>query len=178
VLFVAEKTAALEVVYDRLRNAGLGTLCLEMHSRKANKREVLKSLEQALRFSGMSRFDANLPSKLASCRDKLNRWSSAIHKPIGKTGRSAFHVIGLQSKLRADRVRLLDGQLDEAADWSEVKLSAAEAAVTRAAETVARLQAVPKDHPWWGTDIGPQSPFSLDRLILKLNAAGNKMFAI
>jgi predicted ATPase with chaperone activity len=29
VLFVAEKTAALEVVFDRLRRAGLGTLCLE-----------------------------------------------------------------------------------------------------------------------------------------------------
>ena len=51
VLFVAEKTAALEVVHDRLRKAGLGALCLEIHSRKANKREVLKSLEQALRFS-------------------------------------------------------------------------------------------------------------------------------
>ena len=40
VLFVAEKTAALEVVHDRLRKAGLGALCLEIHSRKANKREV------------------------------------------------------------------------------------------------------------------------------------------
>src|SRR5262249_29886460 len=100
VLFVAEKTAALQVVHDRLRKAGLGALCLEMHSRKANKREVLKSLEQALRFSATSQFDAHLPSKLASCRDKLNSWSKAIHKPIGQTGRSAFDAIGLQSKLR------------------------------------------------------------------------------
>jgi Protein of unknown function (DUF4011)/AAA domain len=178
VLFVAEKTAALEVVYDRLRNAGLGTLCLEMHSRKANKREVLKSLEQALRFSGMSQFDANLSSKLASCRDKLNQWSNAVHKPIGQTGRSAFHVIGVQSKLRADRIPLLDGRFDEAANWSDARLSASETAVTRAAETVARLGTLPKDHSWWGTNIGPQSPFSLDRLIVKLNVAGNKLTAL
>jgi very-short-patch-repair endonuclease len=175
VLFVAEKTAALEVVYDRLRKAGLDALCLEMHGRKAHKREVLKSLEQALRFSGASQFDANLPSKLASCRDQLNRWSNAIHKPIGQTGRSAFHVIGLQSKLRGDRVRLLDSRLDEAAEWPAAKLTAAEAAVSRATEIVTRLLVIPKDHPWCGTNIGFQSPFDLDRLIPKLNAAAEKL---
>jgi hypothetical protein len=61
VLFVAEKTAALEVVYDRLKQAGLGAICLEMHSRKANKREVLKSLDEALRLSGVARFDSRFP---------------------------------------------------------------------------------------------------------------------
>ena len=175
ILFVAEKTAALDVVYDRLRKAGLDALCLEMHSRKAHKREVLKSLEQALRFSGASQFDANLPSKLASCRDPLNRWSNAIHKPIGQTGRSTFHVIGLQSKLRGDRVRLLDSRLDEAAEWSAAKLSAAETAVSRATEIVTRLLVIPKDHPWCGTNIGFQSPFDLDRLIPKLNTAAEKL---
>lgn len=50
VLFVGEKTAALAVVQDRLFRAGLGALCLSMHSKKANKREVLKSLEEALRL--------------------------------------------------------------------------------------------------------------------------------
>jgi hypothetical protein len=123
VLFVAEKTAALEVVYDRLRKAGLGALCLEMHSRKANKREVLKSLDQALRFSGKAPSDPDLPTKLASCRDKLNGWSHAVHKPIGQTGRSAFQIMGMQLRLRGDRVRLIDSSLDQAADWSAIKLS-------------------------------------------------------
>jgi hypothetical protein len=50
VLFVAEKTAALDVVYDRLKKAGLGAICLEMHSRKANKREVVKSLDERFDF--------------------------------------------------------------------------------------------------------------------------------
>jgi very-short-patch-repair endonuclease len=175
VLFVAEKTAALEVVYDRLRKAGLGTLCLEMHSRKASKREVLKSLEQGLRFSGTSKFDPSLPSKVASRRDKLNGWSNAIHKPIGETGRSAFDAIGLQSKLRADGIRLLDNRLDEAANWSAAKLSAAEATVTRVADTVARLSVIPKNHPWCGTSISFQSPFELGRLLPKLNSAADKL---
>ena len=38
VLFVAEKTAALDVVYRRLREHGLGDHCLELHSNKADRK--------------------------------------------------------------------------------------------------------------------------------------------
>ena len=48
VLFVAEKMAALEVVRRRLGNIGLGDMCLELHSNKANKRNVLQDLERTL----------------------------------------------------------------------------------------------------------------------------------
>jgi Protein of unknown function (DUF4011)/AAA domain len=40
VLFVAEKAAALDVVYSRLKTVGLEPLCLEIHSRKATKLSV------------------------------------------------------------------------------------------------------------------------------------------
>src|SRR5262249_20651523 len=96
VLFVAEKTAALAVVHDRLAHAGLDFLCLEMHSRKANKRAVLKSLEEALRLSAGSRFGQEIGERLASCRDKLNGWSETVHRPIGQTGRTPFEVMGRQ----------------------------------------------------------------------------------
>src|SRR5205807_5306905 len=44
VLFVSDKMAALEVVERRLREVGLGDFCLELHSHKANKREVVTEL--------------------------------------------------------------------------------------------------------------------------------------
>lgn len=44
VLFVAEKMAALEVVKRRLDANGVGDVCLELHSNKANKRAVLDEL--------------------------------------------------------------------------------------------------------------------------------------
>ena len=178
VLFVAEKTAALEVVHDRLKKAGLGALCLEIHSRKANKKEVLKSLEQAIRYSGTAQFDPVVASKLANRRDKLNQWARALHKPIGQTGRTAFNVIGSQVKLRADRTRLLDSRLDDAGDWSAEKLSSIEIAVDRAAEVVSRSGVVPKNHPWFGTNITSQNPFDLDRLIPALNSTLEKVAAL
>src|SRR6266545_1203241 len=48
VLFVSEKMAALEVVYKRLRAVGLGDFCLELHSHKASKREVVAELRRSL----------------------------------------------------------------------------------------------------------------------------------
>jgi very-short-patch-repair endonuclease len=178
ILFVAEKTAALEVVYDRLREAGLGPLCLEMHSRKANKKEVFQSLEQALRYSGKLQFDVALQNKLASHRDKLNAWSSATHKPIGQTGRSAFDVMGLQSKLRAEKVRLLDAQINDAAEWSASKLSSLEKSLDRVPEIITKLVETPVRHPWFGTNIQAQSPFDADRLGSKLTLAVEKLRAL
>ena len=174
-LFVAEKTAALEVVYDRLRKAGLDALCLEIHSRKANKKTVIKSLEQALRFSATLQPDADIAAKLATRRDELNRWANALHKPIGQSGLTGFEVIGRQVKLRAEGVRLLEGQLDDAANWAKTKRSSLEVAVDRAAAAILSLRATPKDHVWFGTNIEAQSPFDLDRLAPILSAAIEKI---
>ena len=44
VLFVSEKMAALDVVYRRLSQMGLEHLCLELHSAKAQKMQVLDQL--------------------------------------------------------------------------------------------------------------------------------------
>ncbi len=47
VLFVAEKTAALEVVHRRLMQVGLGQCCVELHSRKADRRSFLNQIKTA-----------------------------------------------------------------------------------------------------------------------------------
>lgn len=49
VLFVSEKLAALNVVYDKLRKAGLDEFCLELHSHKANKKDVIADLCRTLK---------------------------------------------------------------------------------------------------------------------------------
>lgn len=44
VLFMSEKQAALNVVYEKLSNAGLGHFCLNLHSHKSQKKEILQSI--------------------------------------------------------------------------------------------------------------------------------------
>ena len=82
VLFVAEKMAALEVVEKRLNKIGLGPFCLELHSNKAQKRAVLKQLEDTLnvgRVKTPAEFEAEA-AKIASLRAELNDTMSEIHK--------------------------------------------------------------------------------------------------
>lgn len=48
VLFVSEKLAALNVVYSKLNQAGLSEFCLELHSHKANKKDVINEICKTL----------------------------------------------------------------------------------------------------------------------------------
>lgn len=48
VLFVSEKLAALNVVYDKLKKASLEEFTLELHSHKASKKQVIDELNRTL----------------------------------------------------------------------------------------------------------------------------------
>ena len=48
VLFVSEKMAALQVVYNRLSSVGLADFCFTLHSHKANKKEILHELANSI----------------------------------------------------------------------------------------------------------------------------------
>src|SRR5207237_6214988 len=51
ILFVSEKAAALEVVKRRLDAQKLGDFCLECHSHKASKKQVLAELRRCLELA-------------------------------------------------------------------------------------------------------------------------------
>ena len=83
VLFMAEKMAALSVVYDRLVKHGLRDVCLELHSRKANKKALAAELGRTLR-AGAQPAPAvpAAPDELRDTRDRLNRVADVLHSPL------------------------------------------------------------------------------------------------
>ncbi|MCR9186629.1 MAG: DUF4011 domain-containing protein [Halieaceae bacterium] len=83
VLFVAEKIAALQVVYRRIEKIGLDHLCLELHSSKANKKAVLDQLARAVSHaeSGQAANWEETAKLLKDRRDKLNNYVQALHAP-------------------------------------------------------------------------------------------------
>lgn len=95
VLFVSEKMAALDVVYRRLRDVGLGEFCLELHSNKAHKLGVLSQLRQA--WSAQGQFDtahwAQEAERLQRLRDRINGYAEHLHRRAAH-GISAFDAIG------------------------------------------------------------------------------------
>ena len=94
VLFVSEKRAALEVVHRRLLESGLGPFCLELHSNKSHKKEVLGQLEQSLNAHVGHSSEEWLEGaqKLAMTRQELNAFVSALHA-VRESGESVFHGI-------------------------------------------------------------------------------------
>ena len=97
VLFVSAKMAALDVVSDRLSAVGLGPFCLELHSAKAKKTEVLDQFRQALTaaesYSEADWLDEG--QRLQALRADLNAWVETLHRPHenGLTLRDAMGVI-------------------------------------------------------------------------------------
>ena len=110
VLFVAEKRAALDVVHRRLRGNGLGPFCLELHSNKANKKEVLDQLDRAWTTAEELPAEAWARDAEAICRerDALNALVEALHH-VHPNGWTVHRAVG--------RV-LLDGASPVHLSWS------------------------------------------------------------
>ncbi len=101
VLFVAEKTAALNVVYRRLRENGLDHCCLELHSNKADRRQFLAQLKKSWENAApndVSEWIA-VNERLHLRRDQLNSYVKALHKRHDN-GLTAYKALGLALKYR------------------------------------------------------------------------------
>lgn len=100
VLFVAEKMAALEVVYRRLCAVGLGEFCLELHSTKANKRSVMQDLRTTLDAS-LQRVEINESStqRLPVVRELLTAYIKAVHQLYGALNLSPYRIYGELDKV-------------------------------------------------------------------------------
>jgi very-short-patch-repair endonuclease/RecA/RadA recombinase len=82
VLFVAEKTAALDVVYRRLREHGLGHHCIELHSSKTDRRHFLGQLKSAWEHGRKADLGEwiSINERLRIRRDELNAYVDALHR--------------------------------------------------------------------------------------------------
>lgn len=99
VLFVAEKKAALDVVKKRLDSIGIGEFCLELHSNKTDKTDVLRRLEQTLALAkteDVSGFSERA-AELVALREELKAPMHALHEKR-RLGISVYQAILLYLK--------------------------------------------------------------------------------
>jgi hypothetical protein len=97
VLFVSEKAAALDVVRDRLDEAGLRAYLLELHSHKATRKQVAAALGAALDTVPVP--PAEMPAMdvetVRKRREELNAYADAMNRPRSPLGHSLHDVLGL-----------------------------------------------------------------------------------
>lgn len=101
VLFVSEKAAALEVVRNRLAEAGLEAFLLELHSHKASRKEVAAALAQAVDNiavppQGLTHVKR---TTLMDRRVQLNNYAAAMNEIRDPLGLSPHDVLGILAQL-------------------------------------------------------------------------------
>lgn len=102
VLFVSEKLAALNVVYDKLKQAGLSEFCLELHSHKSNKKDIIADLCHTLRMcksAVSSKADTEILSK-EKMQYQLDAYAEELHKPRAIINKSLYQLYEAYSVFR------------------------------------------------------------------------------
>ncbi len=101
VLFVSQKQSALDQVEDRLEKKGLGDLCLEAHSHKANKKDIVEQLRAAYNAVASTRNhrrSSDVGGKyvaLNTQRHALNAYVQELHRVREPLGLSVYDANGI-----------------------------------------------------------------------------------
>ena len=162
VLFVSEKMAALEVVKDRLDSIGLGEFCLELHSHKSNKKNVLKGLERSIysQQETIRSFDEEF-DELERLKMELNQYNHVLHTPLGKSGFSPFQLFGMKEeaiqhfkkvKRNIPRANILNPEKHSSKAWKN-----AVSTLKNVSEVIKPLKPI-SENPWNNTQPGTILP--------------------
>jgi hypothetical protein len=104
ILFMAEKSAALNVVSSRLKDRGFGPFLFEVHSDKTRKSDILASVSERLSLLTLQAPEA-LERKLEqrrSLRDKLARYVALMGQPVGKLGRPLHQLMWFSNRYASE----------------------------------------------------------------------------
>ena len=122
VLFIAEKMTALEIVKTRLVQAGLGPLCLELHSRKASKTSVHAQLKAALELPNVPVVAPGLLDDLLAQQRLLNAHAVRLNAPLAPWGISPFEALGAICRLHRLGVPAPNFELPDAVTYTKETL--------------------------------------------------------
>ena len=177
VLFVAEKMAALNVVHARLRQVGLGAICLELHSRAANKRLVLAELETTLN-QYVAEPDARAEiARLTELRATLNAVDERMHAPVGETGVTPFQALSRLVMAAEAGVDSHPPLLGEAAKWSQEDY----VSITEGVDHITKVTSAAGPcflHPFYGAGATQLQPGELARFAAPLTVLAEAAVAL
>lgn len=165
VLFVSEKKAALEVVKKRLDKCGLGNACLELHSNKAKKKELIAELKRMVDL-GLSHSLPKTSARLAleEAKAKLNQYCQAINSEVGPSRERTRDLFGLLLPV-LDHLKGIDIptiKLPEVLVWTDRETEQKRLLVQKLQDALTRV-GVPEQHPFWGSQLRVLLPATQER---------------
>lgn len=153
VLFVSQKMAALEVVYKRLDEAGLTDFCLQLHSHKANKKDVLSELGRTLNISRTQTKKEAIAEleQLLEDRTRLNDYVKSLHTPCQPLGKSLYEVHGTLLKYQYEPDLAFD--LENVDKYTQSDINKFRRLLEQFARTANKLGSDYLSNPWYGCTV-------------------------
>ncbi len=150
VLFVSEKLAALNVVYDKLKQAGLAEFCLQLHSHKANKKDIIADICHTLRTE-KSAVSAKADTEIAikeKAQHQLDTYAFKLHKQRPVIEKSLYQLYEAYAALRfAPNVEYPISQLSSK---GKTYLTETAALLEQYADYIPSIGYDYRKNPWYG----------------------------
>lgn len=150
VLFVSEKKAALDVVFRRLKDAGLADFCFILHDTKANKKAVVEQLRTVMEMSSKHAEISDAAmfelDELVRCRDTLNGYANELNKKIEPLRKSVFQANGEISAL--DEIEDVIFSFPNVTFVSDTEYRNILSLLNRLKESLSRMKTRISDNPW------------------------------
>ena len=178
VLFVAEKLAALEVVKRRLDQAGLGPVALELHSHRANKREVLDNLKKTLGLGSPSRRETEQTlERLRQLRGELNGHAERVNVKRAPCGLAAVEVMGRLALLAEAQQEPDVPSLVSPESWTPAEYEKRRSIAEDLRQRLGDI-GIPSGHAWYGVGNTALDKFDIQEVVREAGVLRGELAAI
>jgi len=166
VLFVSEKQAALDVVYNRLKQVDLGDFCLVLHNDNPKIRYILKDIEDSWKI-----FTEDDPSRsiglvdgdtdeFVKVKEKLDKYASMLSETVCKRNLTLYDVLGIYKNalkyFKDNDCELIRIDFLNPENWTTDEWNDAIRALEELESYSKRLD-LKSDDPWKGFDLSEVS---------------------
>jgi len=177
VMFVAEKSAALEVVKSRLESFGLGHFLLPLQATRSSKEQVISSIRDRIeaKFPESPRELEELKKTFDRTRNELASYIQVLASVFGGSGYKVYQILGRAISLRD----VIDSSPEDLQNYSvpipqNITKSESEdiIALLRAAEN-AWIETQKNEICWKGVKVANIDTFSADEILKAADKAAH-----
>lgn len=153
VLFVAEKKAALDVVYNNLKKVGLNDFALPIHNTKLNKKEIVyelaNTLEKGLTSNRIDQgFSDNAINHYKISKDYLNTYANNLISKRAPLNKSAYELYGIL--LKYQNYPHIQFKIDNVTDVDDETLFRQKTYINNLYQTLKTLNFSPENDAFFG----------------------------
>jgi len=153
VLFVAEKKAALDIVYNNLKKIGLNDYALPIHNSKLDKKEVLHELANTLekgqeRLEIDGQFSSQQVSKYNDSKSQLMDYPKILLQKRYPINKSLYQLYGIL--LKYQKYEEIQFDISNVGKISEQELIELDSIIYSFYDANRNVRFEPKLHAWYG----------------------------